>query len=106
MSTYSVQLAKAFMPAGQTTLFTADNAAVYVIRDVEVSNQSGAVRNIGVWLGATGFQGYLVLQPAMPTGTHVQWEGRVVMKVADVIQCFSDGAANVSVIVSGYALSN
>lgn len=104
MSAYSAQLFAGVVPSGQTTLYTATSTYVTVVRDIEVSNQSGGSINIGVWLAVSGLAIYLVLNPTMANATRIQWEGRCVMETGQELVVYSSSASNVGVAISGYQL--
>lgn len=105
MSTYSTQLFAGDLPVGQSTLYTATAAFVTVVRHITFSSQAGSPVNMGVWLGASGLQVYLLLNAAMPTATVLEWTGRQVMTPGQMIQAYTSSGTNIGCWVSGYQLS-
>jgi hypothetical protein len=104
MSTYSTQLFIGTLPPELTTLYTAPNGSVTVVRDVELFCNTAANSLFYLGVAKSG-----IIVPLIAAGTaealqHFQWQGRVVLQPGDQVVGNSGGPSMVCA-ASGYDLA-
>lgn len=106
MTVYSTQLAAGeYSSTGLHTLFTAAADVTTVVRDISVSNTSGASAAYSIYVatGSGSQLGYVLLELALANDAVEHWEGRQVMQSGQEL-VISLGGAPFYVLVSGYEL--
>jgi hypothetical protein len=105
---YSARLAAASTSAtGITELFTADDAYVTVLRDIVVTNLSGAAVAYSLYVATSPgpLDVYLSINTSLANDGADHWEGRQIMYGGESLYV-SGGGHPLTVLVSGYLLSS
>lgn len=105
MTTYSKCLFSVTSSTSPVDVYTPPANTVSVLRDLEVTNQSGAADTINIFIQAIpGFAAAFIAKYVDSTaGQWHHWEGRVVIPTSSSIMLYS-GAAGWTVLGSGYEL--
>ena len=101
---YTRRFAAAVVPTNlATTVFTADDLHVYIIRDVILTNQSGADSFVvvNIILGTNTFT--LMRQTVLAVGAQIHLETRQEMLPSEQLVVYAPNA-QLSILVTGYAL--
>src|SRR5215468_5183643 len=88
---------------GAAVLFTADDARIYVLRDIVISSNVLVPANIQLFITFSGTQqAFLRHEPAWATLDPIHWEGRQVIEPGEQLFGFCD-QDNWSALVTGWA---
>lgn len=103
---YSTRFAAVTLSAAAPALYTVPEGYTAVIRDMELTNQTGAPVSFAVDVTVPGpLTATMYYNGAFPAASWVQWTGRVVLNAGDILGA-SAGAYPVGLVVSGYLLSS
>jgi len=99
-------IAAQFTTTGTQTIFTADAAFHYVVRDIVVTNGDLGPHDDQVYIRLpNGENVNLLLLEQMPAASTVHWDGRQALEPGDELR-FVRGGPFQAIAVTGYVLFN
>lgn len=106
MTVYSTRFAAVTLSAAEPALYTVPAGYVAVIRDMELTNQTGANVSFAIDLTSPGpLTATIYYDGSFPLASWFQWQGRVVLNAGDVLGA-SASSYPVGLVVSGFLLND